>query len=184
MNQEEAERALRAWASIERDELVRAARKAGLSKNRIHTITGIARTTIDRILDLPMPEAMTHSLHDYLTGLIASWPRNIYPHPHVLGPPPVASALTVEQLVEMLLADAAFRALKLGTFLNTPDGQVLAPAVSMLTPPPYQQDATLLLKALQLAAQKQHEQARTAVVGGAILFAGGVLAVAVANSKG
>ena len=51
MNRQEAEQALMAWASIERDELVRAAHEAGVSKNRIHTITGIARTTIDRILE-------------------------------------------------------------------------------------------------------------------------------------
>lgn len=33
-----------------RDELVRRANKAGVSKHRIHVLTGIARTTIDRIL--------------------------------------------------------------------------------------------------------------------------------------
>lgn len=48
--QGEAERALIAWAAIDRDALVRAAHRAGVSKNRISTISGIARTTIDRIL--------------------------------------------------------------------------------------------------------------------------------------
>lgn len=33
-----------------RDDMVRRARSAGVSKNRIHVLTGIARTTIDRIL--------------------------------------------------------------------------------------------------------------------------------------
>lgn len=33
-----------------RDDMVRRALAAGISKNRIHTLTGIARTTIDRIL--------------------------------------------------------------------------------------------------------------------------------------
>lgn len=33
-----------------RDNMVRRAAAAGFSKNRIHTLTGIARTTIDRIL--------------------------------------------------------------------------------------------------------------------------------------
>lgn len=33
-----------------RDDMVRRARAAGLSKHRIHALTGIARTTIDRIL--------------------------------------------------------------------------------------------------------------------------------------
>ena len=34
-----------------RDEVIRAAVAAGLSKSEIHRITGIARTTIDRIID-------------------------------------------------------------------------------------------------------------------------------------
>jgi hypothetical protein len=33
-----------------RDDMVRRAQAAGISKNRIHVLTGIARTTIDRIL--------------------------------------------------------------------------------------------------------------------------------------
>ena len=33
-----------------RDDMVRRARATGVSKNRIHVLTGIARTTIDRIL--------------------------------------------------------------------------------------------------------------------------------------
>lgn len=45
-----AEAELTEWASARRDDQVRAAHRAGISKNRIHTITGIARTTIDRIL--------------------------------------------------------------------------------------------------------------------------------------
>lgn len=39
------------WAdsNAKRDDLVRRAITAGISKHRIHAITGIARTTIDRI---------------------------------------------------------------------------------------------------------------------------------------
>jgi hypothetical protein len=49
----EAERALTSYAETTggRDELIRAALAAGLSKHRIHQLSGIARTTIDRILD-------------------------------------------------------------------------------------------------------------------------------------
>lgn len=52
MTREEAEAELIAWAAARdrRDELVRTAHAVGVSKNRIHTLTGIARTTIDRIL--------------------------------------------------------------------------------------------------------------------------------------
>lgn len=49
---EAAERGLRAFrqAMDGRDTLVRQAVQAGISKHRIHQLTGIARTTIDRIL--------------------------------------------------------------------------------------------------------------------------------------
>lgn len=45
-----AEESLIQYAAIERDSLVRIAYAAGLSKNRIHEVSRIARTTIDRIL--------------------------------------------------------------------------------------------------------------------------------------
>jgi hypothetical protein len=48
----EAERALTSYAETTggRDALVRAALAAGVSKHRIHQLSGIARTTIDRIV--------------------------------------------------------------------------------------------------------------------------------------
>jgi hypothetical protein len=55
---------LTAWAaerdavSSRRDEVVRAAVDAGLSKSEVHRLTGMARTTIDRIAGtLPAMEA-------------------------------------------------------------------------------------------------------------------------------
>lgn len=44
--------ALAGWAenNAKRDDLVRRAVAAGMSKHRVHVITGIARTTIDRIV--------------------------------------------------------------------------------------------------------------------------------------
>ena len=54
--QEAAEAALTQWAQqrdeadAARDSLIRAALAAGITKHRIHVITGIARTTIDRII--------------------------------------------------------------------------------------------------------------------------------------
>ena len=52
MGPEEAEHMLREWAIItrDRDSRVRNAIAAGLSKHRVHRITGIGRSTIDRIL--------------------------------------------------------------------------------------------------------------------------------------
>lgn len=48
----DAERALIEWATVanDRDRRILAAHAAGISKNRIHVLTGIARTTIDRVL--------------------------------------------------------------------------------------------------------------------------------------
>lgn len=54
MNEQEcAEQALTEWAQIhrDRDNRIRAARAAGLSKNRIHLLTGVSRVTIDKLLD-------------------------------------------------------------------------------------------------------------------------------------
>ncbi|MER6534660.1 DUF6003 family protein [Streptomyces sp900105755] len=47
-----SEEELRAFRAITdgRDDMVRRARTAGVSKNRIHVLSGIARTTVDRIL--------------------------------------------------------------------------------------------------------------------------------------
>jgi hypothetical protein len=52
MTAAEAERLLAEWAASYdgRDAVVLAAHRAGVSKHRIHTLTGIARTTLDRIL--------------------------------------------------------------------------------------------------------------------------------------
>jgi hypothetical protein len=182
VNQQEAEQALKAWASIERDELVRAAHEAGVSKNRIHTITGIARTTIDRILEPSMLQTQTDRLATYLTGFTADWPRQGFP-PYFRSPSMV-SAYSAQQIAEVLFADAEFRALKLGTFLNTPDGRVLAAAVGALTPPPYREDISLLVDALQLAAKMQHEAARETFVKGVVVALGvGALAAAIANGN-
>lgn len=51
--QQAAEIALTDWAEQNgrRDDLVRQAIRLGVSKHRIHVITGIARTTIDRVME-------------------------------------------------------------------------------------------------------------------------------------
>lgn len=48
-----AELVLADWAAHrdQRDQLVQAALRAGLTKNRIYTLTRVARTTIDRLLE-------------------------------------------------------------------------------------------------------------------------------------
>lgn len=62
MNEAEAREALTRWREVDsqRDSLIRAARAAGISKYEIHQLTGIARTTIDRILN-PGAPVTTHT---------------------------------------------------------------------------------------------------------------------------
>lgn len=62
---------------------------------------------------------------------------------------------TAEQLARELLQDAEFRALRLGTWLGTTDGTIIAQAVESVAPPFYRQDVELLVEALTLAAATQ-----------------------------
>jgi len=83
-----------------------------------------------------------------MTGLY--WHASPYPYRHLAQQRP-----TAEQLAEELLGFAEIRALQLGTWLGTTDGQVIAEAVEMLTPPLYREDAELLVAALNYAAELQ-----------------------------
>jgi len=177
MTREEAEAALQAWATVQREELVQAAYEAGVSKNRIHVITGLARTTIDRILENPMA-ATQQRITEYLQTFTSAWPRQSW-----YRQPTMASAYTAAQVAQALLRDAQFRALRLGTWLSTPDGKLLAAAVEALLPPPYREDAALLVDALQLAAQQQHEEARQKVFAG-IIGVAAAAAIAYGASQG
>ena len=57
MRPEEAEQLLIEWAFVtrDRDNRVRAAVAAGVSKYRVNQLTGIGRSTIDRILAVSLP---------------------------------------------------------------------------------------------------------------------------------
>ena len=170
MTPQEAEAALRAWATVQRDELVQAAHQSGVSKNRIHTLTGIARTTIDRILEAPVG-ATQQSLTEYVARFTAGWPR---PQPWDWNPYNSGSiSSSAEQIAASLLADGEFRALKLGTWLSTPEGEFVSAAVTALMPPLYQADAEVLIKALQLAAKQQQTEAWKTIAAGVAI--GGVL---------
>lgn len=177
MTTEEAEAALQAWATVQRDELVQAAHQAGVSKNRIHAITGIARTTIDRILEAPAGTPQQR-ITPYLEKFTGQWPRF---GQVMYGQPTMASVYSPVQVAEALLADAEFRALRLGTWLSTPSGELLAAAVTALTPPPFGQDAELLTEALQIAAQRQQAEAQQKIAVG--LLGGAALAIALGSSR-
>jgi hypothetical protein len=68
----------------------------------------------------------------------------------------------VEELAAELLADAEFQSLRLGSWLETPEGAFYAQVVEMVMPPFYRQDAELLVSALKLAAKLQQRNQRLA----------------------
>jgi hypothetical protein len=182
MNREQAEAALQAWATVQRDDLVRAAYEAGVSKNRIHALTGLARTTIDRILEAPVGTT-TQSLAAYLAKFTQAWPAQPQPwegHAWIL-PTTVASQHTAAEVAQWLLADAEFKALRLGNWLSTPDGKLVMTAIGMLAPAPYAQDVELLAEALQLAAKQQQTEARAKIIG-ALALGGVALAIGAAGN--
>jgi hypothetical protein len=88
----------------------------------------------------------------------------------------------LEQFRRELLEDTEFRALKLGSWLGTVDGQVIAEAVSAVIPPVYGPAYQLAMKGLTLAAEDQANEGRNTagalalgaiVVGGAVALASG-----------
>ncbi len=86
---------------------------------------------------------------------------------------------TAEQLANELLSIAEFRALQLGTWLGTTDGQILTQAVEMVAPPFYRQDVELLVEGLKLAASIQRSEGQEfagkialGVIGLSLLVAG------------
>lgn len=165
MNREEAEAALQAWATVQRDDLVHAAHAAGVSKNRIHALTGLARTTVDRILEAPMGTT-TQDLADYLGAFTQAWPKQPAPwdYTYFSSPAPtIAARHSTADVAQWLLADAEFKAMKLGNWLSTPDGKLVMAAIGMLAPAPYAEDAELLADAIQLAAKLQQSDARAKI---------------------
>jgi hypothetical protein len=86
----------------------------------------------------------------------------------------------LEHFRRELLEDAEFQALKLGSWLGTTDGQIIADAVSTVISPAYGPAYQLAVKGLTLAAEDQAtEGKKTAgkIALGAI-FVGGVAALA------
>ena len=111
-----------------------------------------------------------------LWGNAYPWARS-YQYPYVAAQRP-----TVDHVARELLGITEFRALQLGTWLGTTDGQVIAQAVESVTPPFYRRDIELLVAALQHAAtlqQQEGQQAAGRFALGAIGVAG-VVALAIA----
>jgi hypothetical protein len=72
-----------------------------------------------------------------------------------LQPPPPSSD-DVQALANELYADAGFRALQLATFLNSPDGKLIAEAVGLIVP--FGPEYDLWVAAMQRAAQMQYAE--------------------------
>jgi hypothetical protein len=101
---------------------------------------------------------------EFIDNYTANWPR-VPAWPHYYNPPhwqqpAMAYQITPETLAEDLIANAQFRALQLGTWLNRPDVELITAAVQAITPPPYSRDIDLLVEALKLAAQAQRRDGR------------------------
>jgi hypothetical protein len=190
LTRDQAERELVAWATANacRDDIIRAAYRAGVAKNRIHAITGVARTTIDRILEERtvrrgfMQMATQDEVRQFLEEFIQDWPRDPtwQGGPFPFRPQPaMAYQTSAEEIAGQMFEMVGFRALRLGSWLNTSDGELMAAAVGRLAPPPYEIDAKLLVDALKIAATKQRSAEREKAVGigvvaaiGAVLLAG------------
>lgn len=121
-------------------------------------------------------------LSSYLDGLdvlprASAWP------PSNLGrgsvPYWMQSRPSVQQLAEHLLADGEFQALRLGSWLGTPDGEFFARAVELALPLLYREDVKLLIDALQYAAKLQAQQGSQRAAGQFALGACGLFVLAV-----
>ena len=85
----------------------------------------------------------------------------------------VLPQLTARELADELIEDVGFRALQLGGFLNTPDGELIASGVELALPGADRRVVDLAIDALKLAAAKQSEltplQVGALVLGGLAL---------------
>lgn len=81
------------------------------------------------------------------------------PMPHHAAPLP-----TFEQVAAELVRNTEFRALQLGTFLNTPTGDFLEEAVALAVPRAFAPEFAVLVDALKLAAKLQQGEARGNII--------------------
>jgi hypothetical protein len=89
------------------------------------------------------------------------WHAARYPVPHY-------GSAAVELIAAELVRDTDFRALQLGTFLNTPAGEFLEEAVALAVPRAFAPEFELIVGALKLSAKLQQDSARGNVVLAAI----------------
>lgn len=90
-------------------------------------------------------------------GHAAYW----YNEPLTLNP----TQADVERLARAFADDTVFQALRLGTWLSTPDGRLVAAAVRQVLPMPYRPYERLFVAALTQAAQMQARGERKKALG-------------------
>jgi hypothetical protein len=88
-----------------------------------------------------------------------------------------ANQPTIEDFGTGILSITEFRALQLGTWLGSTDGQVITEAVEMVLPPIYRPQIDFLIDGLQYAAKLQQKegQKKAGAVVGAVVLIGAVL---------
>lgn len=67
---------------------------------------------------------------------------------------------TVQELAAELFQDAEFRALQLGAWLTTPDGELIAQGVGLTLPPFIRPEYGLWVEAMKMAAEMQRTAGR------------------------
>jgi hypothetical protein len=101
-------------------------------------------------------------------------------YPAGIWAPGIPPSRTAPELAEELLEDIGFRALELGGFLDTPDGELIATGVELALPGADRNVVRLAVDALGLAAAKQSELSPLHV--GALVVGGLALLLLIASS--
>jgi hypothetical protein len=177
--------------AAERARAVSQMHDAGLSYGGIAELIGFTRSRAQQLVERAGPSnehrkegwlktmGTKEQLVEYLRAYVQRWPRA---EPVLFGlrvPPSMADQHTAEEIAEQLVSDVAFRAIRFGTWLSTPQGQIVAAAVEALAPPLVARDIELLTAALNLAVKSERER-RTKDLAGKAVAAAGVLLLAFA----
>lgn len=115
-------------------------------------------------------QSLTQYLHNATSGQGAvdlSW---VCRH-HPAWPFAAASAPTTATLTRAFAQDAAYRAIELGTWFNTTDGELIEAAVVRALPYPENAEAKIVIEALKAAADLQHKQRGAAIGAGFVVAA-------------
>ena len=125
-------------------------------------------------------EQIAKYLHEQITFPRVSpfgSPVSIHPQSY----PVYQARPTVEDLASQFLRDSGYQALRLGTWLGTTDGEIIAAAVGLVVPPFFASDAQLIIDGLKLAAAIQQQNGKGTA--GRVLASGLAFAAAVVAAQ-